>query len=182
MKKSLLFLGAASVALLVACGGGGGEEAAAPAAAPKAAAAATVDPATAGTINGKVMLTGDAPEMDVIQMGADPNCARLHDNPVMNEFVITGEGGSLANVFVHIKSGLSGSFPPPSEPVVLDQVGCVYTPHVVGPPGRPGPSRSSTATRPSTTSTPCRRRTRSSTWASRSRVSAPRRCSTWPRS
>ena len=54
----------------------------------------------------------DAPEMSTIQMAADPNCARLHSSEVLNEFVVVGEGGTLANAFVHIKSGITGNFPP----------------------------------------------------------------------
>ena len=128
MKKSMLLASIAMVALLFACSGGGEETSSAPAAAP----AAKVDPATAGTLQGTITLDGDAPEMKVIQMAADPNCARLHTSDVLNEFVITSEGGSLANAFVYIKSGLTGDFPPPSEPVVLDQNGCMYVPHVIG--------------------------------------------------
>ena len=74
MKKSILLASIAMVALLFACGGGGEETSSAPAAAP----AAKVDPATAGTLQGTITLDGDAPEMKVIQMAADPNCARLH--------------------------------------------------------------------------------------------------------
>lgn len=132
MKKLMLFAPIAMVALLFACGGGGGEEEpSASAPAPKAAAV-EVDPATAGTVEGTITLEGDAPEMQAIQMAADPNCARMHDEPVLEQFVVTGDGGSLANVFVYIKSGISGDFPPPSEPVLLDQQGCRYSPHVFG--------------------------------------------------
>ena len=116
--------------LLVGCGGGGSESAmdAVP-----AAAMTTVDPATAGTINGTITLDGEAPPADTIQMAADPNCARMHDSPVMTEFVLTDMNGGLRNAFVYIKSGLEGmSFPVPTEPVVLNQEGCVYVPHVLG--------------------------------------------------
>lgn len=103
MKKLMLLASIAMVALLFACGGGGGEETSSAA---TAAPAVTVDPATAGTVQGTVTLDGEAPEMTVIQMAADPNCARLHTSEVTNEFVITGEGGTLANAFVYLKSGL----------------------------------------------------------------------------
>ena len=129
MKKLMLFASIVMVALLGACGGGGEEASPAPVA---AAAAAPLDPATTGTLEGTITLDGEAPEMTVIQMAADPNCARLHASDVTNEFVIVGEGGTLANAFVYIKSGLQGDFPPPSEPVMLDQNGCLYTPHVIG--------------------------------------------------
>lgn len=117
---------------LAACGGGGDSSDDMDAAAPMAEMA-SVDPATAGTISGKIMLDGEAPAADAVQMAADPNCAALHDSPVMTEFVITDMEGGLQNVFVYLKSGLEGMrFPVPSEPVTLNQEGCVYVPHVLG--------------------------------------------------
>jgi plastocyanin len=134
MKKLTLTAPFALALFVAACGGGGGEQA--PAAAAPAASAApaapAVDPAKAGKIAGKVTLEGAAPKQEPIQMAADPNCAKMHSTPVTTEFVVAGEGGGLANGFVYIKSGISGSFPAPSEPVVLDQQGCLYRPHVIG--------------------------------------------------
>lgn len=41
--------------------------------------------------------------------------------------------GGLANVLVFVKSGLTEkNFPTPSEPAVLDQTGCEYSPYVMG--------------------------------------------------
>jgi hypothetical protein len=133
MKKLMLLAPLALGLLVVACGGGGGAEPAATTETPAATATApAVDPATLGKISGKVTLEGTAPTQEPIQMAADPNCARLHTTPVTTEFVVAGEGGALANGFVYLKSGVQGSFPPPSSPVVLDQVGCMYHPHVIG--------------------------------------------------
>jgi len=132
MKKLTLIAPLALSLLVAACGGGGGGEQAAaekPAATPSAPA---VDPATAGKVAGKVTLEGTAPAQEPIQMAADPNCARMHSTPVTTEFVIVGEGGALANSFVYLKSGVQGDFPPPADPVVLDQQGCTYHPHVIG--------------------------------------------------
>lgn len=118
-----------AAALLIAACGGGDE----PAVELAPAAVTTVDPATAGTITGRITLDGEAPAADAIQMAADPNCARMHDAPVMTEFVIADAEGGLQNAFVYIKGGLEGmSFPTPTEPVVLNQEGCVYLPHVFG--------------------------------------------------
>ncbi len=120
------------LALGLVAGCGGGESDTAMEVAP-AAPMATVDPATAGAISGKIMLDGDAPPADTIQMAADPNCARMHEGAVMTEFVITDMEGGLQNAFVYIKGGLEGmSFPAPAEPVTLNQEGCVYVPHVLG--------------------------------------------------
>ncbi|HXV59634.1 MAG TPA: carboxypeptidase regulatory-like domain-containing protein [Vicinamibacteria bacterium] len=133
MKKSFLIAPLALTVLAAACGGGGGASESTTTAAAPAPKAPPVDAATAGTISGKVAFEGEPPAGETIQMAADPNCARLHSEPVKTEFVVVGEGGGLANVFVHIKSGLQGrNFPPPSEPVVLDQHGCTYVPHVIG--------------------------------------------------
>jgi plastocyanin len=43
-----------------------------------------------------------------------------------------GDDDTFANVLVYVSKGLEGKkFDPPKEHVVLDQVGCLYTPHVV---------------------------------------------------
>jgi plastocyanin len=42
-------------------------------------------------------------------------------------------GGKLANVFVYVKAGLpQGTFAVANDPVVLDQKGCRYSPHMLG--------------------------------------------------
>jgi plastocyanin len=119
-----------------ACGGGGKGEEAEPSSTSGtglAPMAAPIDEATAGNIEGKVTLTGTAPEMQVIQMTADPYCARANKSPVKTEFVVVGDDGALANVFVYVKKGLERrKFPVPSEPVVLKQLDCTYVPHVMG--------------------------------------------------
>src|SRR4029078_4105244 len=44
-----------------------------------------------------------------------------------------GNDDTFVNVLVYVAKGLEGKkFAPPKEPVVLDQAGCVYRPHVVG--------------------------------------------------
>ena len=128
MKKSLVLIVPIIVLALLAACGGGGEEPAAPA----PTSSAPTDPGAVGTVNGKVFLDGDAPAADTIQMAADPNCARLHSSPVMTEFVVVGDDGGLANAFVYVKSGLDQTYPVPSEPVLIDQTGCLYVPHVIG--------------------------------------------------
>jgi plastocyanin len=47
--------------------------------------------------------------------------------------VIVSGDGSLQNVFVYVKDGLGAlKFPVPATPLVLDQKGCQYRPHVFG--------------------------------------------------
>ncbi len=84
-------------------------------------------------VTGKVVLDGAAPEPQQINMGADPKCAAAHPNPVLDESIVVGDGGELANVVVSVKAAegkeLKGDVS--KEPVVLDQKGCQYVPHVV---------------------------------------------------
>lgn len=94
-------------------------------------AAPVIDPATAGSISGVVHFSGKAPERIKIDMSADPACA-MSDTPNYTEqYIVTN--GRLANVFVYVKSGIQPwSAPFDAPPVVMDQKGCRYVPHVVG--------------------------------------------------
>ena len=66
-------------------------------------------------------------------MAADPSCAKQHPTPVVNQYVVTDAQGGLQNVVVFIAEGLGDqTFEPPSQPVVIDQKGCMYQPHVLG--------------------------------------------------
>jgi len=95
--------------------------------------ASPVDPATAATISGKVNFSGTAPEPQPILMDAEPVCAEKHPDGAFTETVVVNPDGTLKNVFVYIKEDFPGmTFPTPSEPVLLDQNGCVYIPHVFG--------------------------------------------------
>jgi hypothetical protein len=84
-------------------------------------------------ITGTVKLDGQAPEPQQINMAANPQCAAAHPNPVLEESIVAGDGGELANVVVSLKAAegkeLKGEAS--KDPVVLDQKGCQYTPHVV---------------------------------------------------
>ncbi len=94
---------------------------------------AAAAPAAAGTITGTVVFEGKAPVMKAIDMGTDAVCDAKHGTPPRVEFLVLGEGQTLANVFVHVVKGLPKTrYPAPEEPVVLDQEGCRYSPHVFG--------------------------------------------------
>lgn len=107
---------------------GGASTAATPAAASAAPAAVSPD---AATITGSVKLAGTAAKGEPIQMSADPFCQSQHTTPVVSEQVTVAADGSLADVFVYIKD-IKGNYPPPATPVVLDQKGCQYHPHISG--------------------------------------------------
>ena len=91
-----------------------------------------IDAATLGTIFGTVEFSGEIPESVSIAMGGFPGCLISHAELPQDESVLV-EDGRLGNVFVYIREGLEGKvFPVPTEPVVFDQKGCIYTPHVLG--------------------------------------------------
>ena len=92
-----------------------------------------VDPATAGTITGRVVFEGRRPKRVAIDMSEDADCSKLHKAPVYDQSLVVNSNGTLANVFVYVKHGLEGgTFETPKDPVVLDQKGCWYTPRVLG--------------------------------------------------
>jgi uncharacterized membrane protein/plastocyanin len=83
-----------------------------------------------GAVKGFVHLEGTPPPNKPLNLGT---CTSDVKGPVTSDAVLAKEG-NLQNAFVWIKSGLEsykGPAPPP-EPVVMDQKGCMYRPHVVG--------------------------------------------------
>jgi plastocyanin len=131
-KSTVAILSLALVTLVVAgCGGGSDDPFALPggggAAAPTGPA---YDPSAAtATISGSILFDGEAPTMAPIQMSADPKC--MNEGALQQSVVVTDDG-KLENVLDFIRSGHDESlaYPAPSTPVVLDQNGCRYSPHV----------------------------------------------------
>jgi hypothetical protein len=85
-----------------------------------------------GTIRGHVRLTASAVENELIRMNADPMCAEANRGKrVSDTTALVAADGSLGNVLVQ----LQGEFPDAparTDAVLVDQVGCVYLPRVVG--------------------------------------------------
>jgi len=93
----------------------------------------TPDAANGATVTGKITFTGTKPALRDIDMSANPACQKIHPKPVASEEVIVNSGGTLANVFVWVKAGVpEGKWAAPPTPAVVDQQGCIYTPHVSG--------------------------------------------------
>jgi plastocyanin len=86
--------------------------------------------ATVGVVKIAVKLDGTPPPPKELNVGT---CTSDVKGPVHDGAILVKEG-KLQNAFVWIKSGIDASkAPPPSdEPVVIDQKGCMYKPHVVG--------------------------------------------------
>ena len=84
-----------------------------------------------GSISGRVAFTGDLPNIP----GPTPTTeCSAHAEQLVSELVVRDAEGGLQNVFVYVKRGdiKNWSFDVPKEPIVIDQRGCRYYPHVQG--------------------------------------------------
>jgi plastocyanin len=93
---------------------------------------APLDPTTLGTVSGTVHFSDKTPAPVKIDMSMDPVCSITGGDNFAEQYVV--HDGKLANVYVYIKSGPPAAMSataPVSAPVVMDQVGCKYVPHVV---------------------------------------------------
>jgi plastocyanin len=87
--------------------------------------------ANAGSVTGTVKFDGAAPKFKEIKMDADPVCASHNTTPVFPQTLMLGDGNTMGNVFVYVKSGLkSTTSPAPTQELVIDQKACQYHPHV----------------------------------------------------
>lgn len=86
--------------------------------------------AVVGKIAGVVLLEGTPPPNKELNLGT---CTTETKGPVYADTVLVKDG-KLENAFVWIKKGLEGykGASVPAEPVVMDQRGCMYKPHVIG--------------------------------------------------
>ena len=148
MNKDLFFssmrtmvLGVSVSALMLGCSSESTEEAA-PTDAPEETSteassadmgSAEAAPGVVSGVMGRVSFSGTAPERTVIETEGDPNCAAMHGGkPVLSDSVLVSADGGLANVFVYVTNAPDTGAETPTESVRLDQIGCMYTPHVLG--------------------------------------------------
>jgi hypothetical protein len=95
--------------------------------------------ATTGTdkalFTGRVTVAGSAPTLSPLVVKGNPNIkdAVCVAQDIPDESVIVGDEGGLANVFVYAKKVPEGvEVPPaPTEPVVMDQLGCRFVPQAM---------------------------------------------------
>ena len=140
-RLRLVLVGLALVLVLAACGGGddggnGGNGTSEPA--PDSGQAVEeqepvpVADSNSASITGTVTFKGDAPEMAVLDMEADPVCEALNEeNPKRRQALVLGEEQRIANVLVQIKGNLPAlESEVPDMIVEFEQRGCQYLPHV----------------------------------------------------
>jgi hypothetical protein len=83
-------------------------------------------------VTGRVLLSGPAPPVETFRMTGDSWCAKAHEGEVSREDLVVSAGGGVANAFLYLSEGVTGAYPPPAAPAVLDQKGCRYQPRVLG--------------------------------------------------
>lgn len=83
-----------------------------------------------GTLKASVKLEGTPPTNRELNLGT---CTTDSKGPVYADAVLVKDG-KLRNVFVWVKKGMESykAAASPEEPVVMDQKGCIYHPHVIG--------------------------------------------------
>lgn len=100
---------------------------------------ATAPAETTGTefaaFRGRVTVNGTAPALPSLRVAGDPAVKDrvCVEKAIPDESVVVGEGGGLADVFVYAKRLPPGvkAPPPPTEPAVLDQLGCRFIPQAM---------------------------------------------------
>jgi len=91
-------------------------------------AAGSAQIVSAGDVSGKVTFKG-TPKPEIV-IPLTPTCGKINPGaPTTRHFVVSKDGG-LANVFVYIKDAKKTD--PKGEATMLDQVGCMYEPYVLG--------------------------------------------------
>ena len=90
------------------------------------------DPAKAtASVTGKVMFEGTRPSPVMLPM--TPECVNAHNGPGFDEIITVSENNAIKDVFVYAKEGAEKwTYSAPTQPVLLDQIGCHYVPHIFG--------------------------------------------------
>ncbi|RJP36080.1 MAG: hypothetical protein C4547_08085 [Phycisphaerales bacterium] len=102
-----------------------------------AAAVAIAFPASsalAGTLVGKTTFSnknGEAEKRTVVKMEADPACVAANQGKKVGseDVIVNKSDNTLQNVMIYIKNAPKGEAP--KEGAVMDQKGCMYSPHVL---------------------------------------------------
>jgi len=90
----------------------------------------------AATVSGIVKFTGEQPPAKIISEILANSFCKEHcgGNPPSSDKFVLGTNGTnavVANVLVYVSKGLEGEkFATPKEPVIINQINCIYVPHV----------------------------------------------------
>jgi hypothetical protein len=83
------------------------------------------------SVTGKVMFEGKRPSP--VELAMTPDCVQAHNGPGFDEIITVNENNALKDVFIYVKEGAEKwTYSVPTQPVLFDQIGCHYVPHIVG--------------------------------------------------
>lgn len=85
-------------------------------------------------VSGTITLKGEIPRRQKLRLDADPKCAAMHgDDPLFSDELVADSKGHLQWALVYVKDGLGErKFEIPPAPVIVEQKGCRFLPHVFG--------------------------------------------------
>jgi hypothetical protein len=80
-----------------------------------------------------VKILGEPPPRKKVRMLSDPHCVEKHTGDVLSDALVVDPDGGVKWAFVYIAAGINNQPPKePLAPLLLDQVGCRFEPHVLG--------------------------------------------------
>ena len=83
------------------------------------------------SVTGTVQFSGTPPARPPVNFGAEQQCALMHaDKTPLMEDIVVNDNGTLRDVLVYVTGEVPGTHTAPSEPLVFEQKGCVFLPHV----------------------------------------------------
>ena len=119
MKVLACIAFAASIALLAAT--------------PAPSAVAEPQASDEAIISGRVKIKGEIPKRRKISTNADPKCAAMHPGDLFTDDFVIDAAGNVQYAFIYVKEGLGDQkFTVPKAPVIVEQKGCRFEPHVMG--------------------------------------------------
>jgi plastocyanin len=87
-----------------------------------------IEVADGGTLSGVVKFAGTPPAPAKIEITKDAEaCGKEKTDPKL----VVGSGGGIKDVAVVVKASKGKALQVPAEPIVFDQKGCEYSPHVL---------------------------------------------------
>jgi plastocyanin len=100
---------------------------------PPPALVAEPQAADEATLIGRVKIKGEIPKRRKIATNADPKCAAMHPGDLLTDDYVIDAAGNIQYVLIYIKEGLGDQkFTLPKTPVVVEQKGCRFEPHLLG--------------------------------------------------
>jgi len=84
-----------------------------------------------GTLKGNIKYEGKVPNKKSLKMDSDPVCGNAHKGNVQSQSFVVDSNNNLQNVLIWIKD-VNYSGPIPDNNKIIDQVGCVYKPRILG--------------------------------------------------